>query len=123
VGVSSSATETRLAFDSNAFSWDTPGHRFYVAKNPISYVCDPVSKQLTRWSGYSVSSVQPTSGLSGLSGATSASLLKKVNSCQISYAPASIASQYGLITMNITLATDSGDPLSLQVQSLVSNLP
>ena len=121
--ISSSATETRVAFAANVFAWDSPGHRFYLAKNPVSYVCDPAAQTLTRWSGYPVQSIQPTTGLSGLSGASSAALLKKVGSCKISYAPSSISSQFGLVTINVSITAPSGDPLSLQVQSLVSNVP
>lgn len=120
---SATGGETRVAFAANVFTWDSPGHRFYLAKNPVSYVCDPASQLLTRWSGYPVQASQPTTGLAGLAGASSAALLRKVGGCQISYAPSAISSQFGLVTLNVSLATPSGDPLSLQVQSLVSNAP
>ena len=121
--VSTSATETRVGFSPNAFAWDSPGHRFYVAKNPITYVCDPVAGALTRWSGYAVQASQPVGGLSGLSGASSASLAKKVSACSITYTPASIASQFGLLTVGLTQQTANGDIVSAQMQAQISNVP
>lgn len=120
---SSSATETKINFTTTTFTWDSPGHRFYVVQNPVSYVCDPVSNTLTRWGGYAVQAAQPTLGLSGLSGASSAILSKNVSTCQITYAPASIANQYGLVTINMKLSTAGGSLLSLQAQAQIANMP
>ena len=62
-GVSSTVSETRVTFASNSFSWESPGRRFHIAKNPVSFACDPVAGTLTRWVGYPVQASQPTTNL------------------------------------------------------------
>lgn len=121
--ISSTVSESKLNFASNTFSWDSPGHRFYLAKNPITYACDPVAGTMTRWSGYAVQAAQPTTNISSLSGVSAGVLVNNLTACQIVYTTSSIANQFGLVTIFMRLSTPSGDPLNLQVQSQVSNLP
>ena len=37
----------------------SPSHRFQVVTTPVSYVCDPKSGTLTRYSGYDIQALQP----------------------------------------------------------------
>lgn len=117
------ATETKVVFESASFPWDSPGHRFFISKSPVSYVCDPIAGTLTRWTGYPVQTSQPTATLSGLSGSSSSILAKGLASCRIGYAPSSIANQYGLVTIMIQLQTSNGDSFVLEAQTQVANIP
>jgi MSHA biogenesis protein MshO len=117
------AANGKIDFDAHAFTWDSPSRRFFIATSPVSYACDPVAKTLRRWTGYSPQASQPTVGLASLDGATSAMLGRNLKSCQISYAPASIANQFGLVTLTVNFGTPSGDNMILQTQVQVSNLP
>ena len=120
---SSTGAETRFAFASNAFSWESPGRRFHIAKNPVTFACDPTAGTLTRWAGYSVQASQPTTNLAALAGARSGLLARNLGSCQITYAPASIGNQFGLVTLLIKINISSGGAMSLQSQAQVSNIP
>lgn len=121
--IAASAAETRLAFQSNIFKWDSPGHRFFIVSGPITYACNPATKTLTRYSGYAVQASQPTSGIASLAGSTSGDVAKNVSGCQIAYAAASIANQFGLVTVTLNLATSTGDSLNVVAQSQVENMP
>jgi MSHA biogenesis protein MshO len=117
------AAETKILFESAAFTWDSPGHRFFIAKSPVSYVCDPTAGTMRRWTGYAVQASQPTSMISGLAGATSSILSKGLASCKIGYAPSSIANQYGLVTIMMQLQSANGDSFVLEAQTQVANIP
>lgn len=121
--ITSTASESRVSFASNSFDWESPGRRFHIAKSPVTYVCDPVAGTLARWSGYPVQAVQPTTNLGSLAGASSALLARTLGACQISYAPASIGNQFGLVTLQMQLNIPSGGSLSVQAQAQVSNIP
>ena len=122
-GFSASLVDVKVDFAANVFQWDSPGHRFYVARNPVTYVCDPASGSLYRVSGYAVQSSQPTGGIMSLPGSVRSFLLKNVNSCSLSYVASTVGGQIGLATMNVKLLSSSGDPVVLQTQTLVENRP
>lgn len=113
----------KLDFESASFTWSSPGHRFYIAKSPVTYACNPISGKLTRWAGYAPQAAQPTVGVASLAGAVGADMAKGLVGCKISYAPASIANQFGLITIALDMGTASADHFVLQTQAQVANMP
>lgn len=121
--VSSTATESRFAFESLAFPSGSPGKRFFTVAGPVSYVCDPVAREIRRYWGYAPQASQPTAGIGSLAGVQSAAVLKNVDSCQISYAPASVASRYGLVSILAKMSLPEGDTVSMLAQAHVSNTP
>jgi MSHA biogenesis protein MshO len=116
-------SSSKLDFEPHSFAWDSPAHRFFIAQSPVSYVCDPVAKTLTRWSGYEPQSSQPTTGLSSMPGAQSGLVARNVSSCRIAYAPASVGGQFGLITLALEYQNAGGDKLLMQAQAQVGNMP
>lgn len=118
-GVTQNAQETKVNFEPTIFKYDSPGHRFYLTKDPVSIECDPAAGVIRRWSGYPASPTQPTTW----SGAVSGVLMNHVSACQIAYAPGLIASQFGLVTVSATKQTPSGDQIALQMQAQVMNAP
>ena len=121
--ITSDANDIKFDFVSNTYLWDSPGHRFFVAKNPITYVCDNTNGALYRVSGYSMQQTQPTSSILTLQGASQSFILKSVTSCSLSYTSGSISGQMGLVTLGVSMSSASGDNVSLQVQTLVENRP
>lgn len=117
------ATGTKLDFESASLTWDSPGHRFYVAKSPITYVCNPTLGTLSRWTGYAPQAAQPNVGIASLAGASGSDMARGLVGCKISYAPASIANQFGLITIALDMGTPSGDHFILQTQAQIANMP
>lgn len=113
--------ESRIAFESNIFAFDSPGHRFYVTKSPTTIVCDPTLGQLIMREGYTMQTLQPTIGLSSLGG-TSSVISRNVTSCSITYSPSSIGGQYGVVVIRVSLGV-GGDVIPLEIQTQVSNMP
>ncbi len=101
---------------------DSPGRRFFIVTTPISYVCDPAARTLTRYSGYGFIATQPTSfGV----GTPSALVATNVSSCTFSYSP-SVAPIIGLLTLQLTLskAVSTGtENVSLYHAVHVNNIP
>ena len=104
------------------FSEQSPGQRAFIVDGPISYICTPGSRSMTRYSNYAYQTVQPnptlppTGGVSGL-------VVTQVAACSISYV-AGTASRGGLVTINITLNdVATGESISLLHQVHVDNVP
>lgn len=104
------ATRHRLDFAARTFQrslHDSPGKRFYVVSEPVSYVCDTAAQTLTRRWGYGFLAAQPTTFASG----SSAEIAGNVTACAFDYV-ANVAPQLGLVTLRLTLskATSGGTP-------------
>lgn len=57
----SSAAAVTLTMLPHTFAADAPDHRFQIAVNPVTYVCDPGARTLSRLAGYGApAAVQPT---------------------------------------------------------------
>jgi MSHA biogenesis protein MshO len=92
----------RISFAARTFVsalHDSPGKRFFVVSGPVSYVCDPIARTITRRWGYTeVPPSQPDTFADG----NVALIAGNVSACQFDYA-ANVAPQLGLLTMRITL--------------------
>ncbi len=106
------------------FPLTSPGGRFYVVDSPVTYLCDPVSGTVRRFTGYALAAnqadVDTAAELTG-AGATSALLVDRVSGCNFSYVPGT-ATRGGLVTLSLSLS-DSGERVALLQQVHVSNLP
>lgn len=40
------------------FAFESPSQRFFVVQNPVSYICNPAARTLTRYQGYALTSNQ-----------------------------------------------------------------
>jgi MSHA biogenesis protein MshO len=107
---------------SKLFPFDSPSHRFQVVTTPVTYVCAPVAGgggTLTRWQGYAIQSVQPTTLPVG---GTSSVLANNVSACTFTYDPNIVAQRSGLVTMNLGI-TESGETVTLYSATHVNNAP
>jgi MSHA biogenesis protein MshO len=98
---------------------DSPGRRFFIVTTPVSYVCDPGAKTITRYAGYGFSATQPTSFGSG------SLLVTDVSACAFDYS-ANVAPQVGLLTLRLTLAkavSTGTESVSLYHAIHVNNVP
>lgn len=124
VAVASEASRERVSFTSSvAFDQilhDSPGKRFYVISGPVSYVCDPGARTITRYSGYAIAATQPVAFGSG------ALVAENVTACTFDYSP-NVAPQIGLLTLRVTLAKSisggGAETVSLYHAIHVSNVP
>jgi len=101
-----------------------PPYRVYAVAAPVSYRCDltPGVRTLTRFQGYGFQPVQPDPPVGG----TSSVLAKGVTACSFSYTNAAVAARAALVTLQLTLSTDTGngaETVSLYHAIHVDNLP
>lgn len=100
---------------------DSPGRRFYIVTQPVSYVCDLGAGTITRYEGYGFNAAQTTT----FGGGTSALLANNVVACSFDYA-ANVAPMVGLLTMTLTLrkAVSTGNETVRLYHSVhVNNVP
>lgn len=101
---------------------DSPGRRFFIVTPPISYVCDPGTRTLRRYSGYGFSATQPTTfGV----GVPSALVATDVSDCKFDYL-LSVAPKIGLLTLQLTLSrtvSTGTENVSLYHAVHVNNIP
>jgi MSHA biogenesis protein MshO len=100
------------------FSQQSPGQRAFVVDGPISYLCDPLTGQITRFTNYDYLVAQPAAVPMG---ASQGPLVTKLTSCSLDYS-AGTATRGGLITLEISLS-DSGETITLLHQIHVDNVP
>ena len=116
-------TSNEVRFASGSFDrklHDSPGRRFFIGAQPVSYRCDPIGGTLTRHTGYGLLSTQPDAGLpAGVQLATA------VSACSFDYSE-SVAPHVALLTIRLTLtrAVSTGtESVSLYHAIHVNNLP
>jgi MSHA biogenesis protein MshO len=104
------------------FRFESPRRRLYVVEGPVSYLCDPGTASLTRYSAYSVASAQPTDPAAiPLSAAQAALVADRVASCAFAYDPGT-SSRAGLLTVRLGLA-EGAEQVRLLHQVHVDNAP
>jgi len=102
------------------FAWGSPGRRVYLVSGPVSYLCDTAAGTLTRYSGYTIATLQPASAASLLAaGATAGSLATDVAGCQFSYASGT-AQRNALATLTLQLVRSSETVELLQQVQMVN---
>ncbi len=127
-GVGALANEARINFAAKLFPLVSPGNRFQVITGPVTYGCDTATGVITRYSGYTISAVQPTPpGGAGLKSALVAgegagATQMKVVSCQVTYTNNAIAQRNGLVLMQLQLQKNN-ESVRLFQQAHVSNVP
>lgn len=94
------AGEDRINIDSHAFTFESPGNRFFIIEGPVSYICDPVAGTLTRRWGYNIVAAQPTVTFTG---GSSALMANGVSACSFTYDASVTAQGAGLVTMVLQL--------------------
>ena len=100
---------------------DSPGHRFFIATKPVSYVCDLAAGTITRYDGYNFTATQGTT----FTGGTSALLASNVSACSFVYLD-NVAPMVGLLSLQLTLrkSVATGNETVTLYQSVhVNNVP
>jgi MSHA biogenesis protein MshO len=101
------------------FTQQSPGQRAFLVDGAISYICDPATSSILRYSAYGFVDPQPIppSGVDVVDD----TLVSQVIACNASYTPGT-AQRGGIITLDITLG-DSGENINLLQQIHVVNVP
>jgi len=120
--LSNLTTNSHLDFSAFKFPLKSPQQRFFIVDTPITYHCDlsasaAKDKILMRYEGYALQAVQPIPPASG--GAIQANYL---SSCSFSYSSGS-STRADLVTLEITVADETGEAIRLIHQVHVDNQP
>ena len=99
------------------FTQQSPGQRAFLVDGAISYICNPATGSILRYSGYGFDNPQQIPP----AGAVSDTLVSQVISCNAGYT-AGTAQRGGIISLDITLG-DSGENINLLHQVHVVNVP
>jgi len=104
------------------FAFGSPGQRVFLVSGPVSYLCDTNAATLTRYSGYTIASTQPTSAaVLNAAGASSALVASNVGLCQFVFT-GTTAQRNGLAKLTLQI-TQSGESVQLLHQVEVVNSP
>lgn len=112
---SASANSLSYASGGAAFATHSPRQRFFVIDDVVSYVCDPASGRLERFSGYGLQPGTPSLGAGGQL------VAENVTGCRFTFNPGT-ASRRGLLTLRIDLAR-GGEDVFLLTQVQIMNAP
>jgi MSHA biogenesis protein MshO len=104
------------------FAFGSPGQRVFLVSGPVSYLCDTTAATLTRYSGYTIASAQPTSAAAlNAAGASAALVASNIAGCQF-VLNAGTAQRNALATLTLQIA-QSGESVQLLHQVQVVNAP
>ena len=104
------------------FAYGSPEKRLYLVSGPVSYLCDTSAGTLTRYSGYTISSVEPASAAALLAqGATAALVAANVAACTFTYSSGT-AQRNALATLSLQIS-QSGESVQLLNEVQVVNAP
>jgi MSHA biogenesis protein MshO len=99
------------------FTQQSPGQRAFLVDGAISYICNPATGSIVRYSGYGFDNPQQIPP----GGAVGDTLVTQVIGCNASYTPGT-AQRGGIVSLDITLG-DSGETVNLLHQVHVVNVP
>jgi MSHA biogenesis protein MshO len=114
-------SKTNVVMNPKQFPLTSPNNKFYVVNTPVSYVCDPVAKHITRYDGYMFQNTQPSDEtVIPLSTANTGILTDYVTGCYFNYSQGS-DSRNGLVNIWIEL-TSGTEKIALYGDTNVSNM-
>lgn len=121
--VAAGSTTGNVKFASKLFPFESPGHRFQIIGNPVTFACSGTT--LWRYGAYARQATQPagTATLDGLAGVTKARLATGVDCASTGFTYASgVTQRTGLLSMRLRM-TNGSESVALQHQVHVSNVP
>jgi MSHA biogenesis protein MshO len=117
VSVTDSGAVSNVKFAGGAFTEGSPGGRFQIVGQPVSYVCDLATRTLRRYTGYGFQAAQPTS-FNNMPGAP---LATRLSACNFDYRQGPLE-HTKLVTMLFSFSAE-GETVTLQQQVNVDNVP
>jgi MSHA biogenesis protein MshO len=113
--VSNSTSNATITMASNPFaaqnpSMPSPYYHFQVISGPVTYLCNPSLRTITRYWGYTIVANQPVTvaALTSGSGAASALLASGIQSCNFAYGTTDQISN-AIVDLQISLQATSSD--------------
>ena len=103
------------------FPFQSPGKRFHVVEQAVTYACDPLPAgdgKLLRYWNYGIVGAQPAPP----SGGSSALLATNVSGCTFTYTASGPTARTGVLALNLQI-TQGGETVRLFQQAHVNNVP
>ena len=103
------------------FPYESPGKRFQVVEQAITYACDPLpggTGELRRYSSYGIVDTQPTPPSGGSSGL----LATNIAGCTFEYVASGASARTGVLALNLQVS-QGGETVRLFQQTHVNNVP
>ena len=127
VNVGASTATTIALTAAKQFPFPSPGKRFQVVQQPVTYACDPVGGTVRRIAGYAIQAAQPNNvAAAPLSTAPSNVLLATnvaaVGGCSFTYVTSGAAQRTGVLMLSLKIQ-QSGESIQLFQQVHVTNVP
>ena len=139
-GIATITSISAVAADINVIGFSTTsfsplsGNRFQIINTPVTYVCSPVAGgaggTLTRYWGYSIQPVQPTTNVASLGGVSQALLATNVSNCSFHLSDVTEASGQSAVLVSMPFAITEqgtaeqvGETLSFYGAAHVANAP
>jgi MSHA biogenesis protein MshO len=86
------------------FAYGSPGHRVFLVRGPVTYLCDTSSGNITRYARYPITAMQRDNAAAfAAAGITGAVVASSVSSCEFDYSPGTSA-RAGLVTLAVSLS-------------------
>jgi MSHA biogenesis protein MshO len=102
------------------FPYQSPGNRFHVVEEAVTYACDPLpagAGELRRYWNYGIVDPQPTPP-----GGSNALLASNITGCSFTYTVSGASGRTGVLALNL-LVSQSGETVRLFQQAHVNNVP
>jgi len=121
-GAYASNTATTITLSpAKKFPYESPGKRFQVVEEAVTYACDPLpagAGELRRYWNYGIVDPQPTPP----TGSSSALLATNITGCGFTYAAGGATARTGVLALNLEVA-QGGETVRLFQQAHVNNIP
>lgn len=121
-------SEGVISFDGTGsfrFPVPSPGHRFFIVNERVTYRCDPDTGELRRYRGYGLPPTGDGTQAAPPEAAASALLAEGVTACTITYDKNVANTRSGVVSLSLTLADPEAvdESVTLFHQVHVSNVP
>jgi len=120
-GAYSSSTATTITLSpAKLFPFQSPGKRFQVVGDAVTYACDPLpagAGVLRRYWNYGIVDPQPTPP-----GGSNAVLARNITGCSFVYTASGPTSRTGIVALNLRVE-QAGEKVQLFQQAHVNNVP
>ncbi|MEM1175584.1 MAG: type II secretion system protein [Pseudomonadota bacterium] len=106
------------------FAYESPRQRVFLVEGPVSYLCNTITGELKRYSGYAISATHSARDSEAellAAGAVESTVVYNASGCGFSYAPGN-SERAGLLSASLTVS-EAGENVSLLRQAHVDNVP
>ncbi len=106
------------------FAYESPRQRVFLVDGPVSYLCNTITGELKRYSGYAINashSARDSEAELLAAGAAESTVVYNASGCGFSYAPGT-SERAGLLSASLTVS-EAGESVSLLRQAHVDNVP